>query len=354
MFVHNESLNTPVGIKNKQPKALLISPTFFDYYKDIGKEFEKLGFEFFWMNTWLSKNPIYKILLRVAPVLVSKLSTAQYIRNIEDLNLDNVAEILVVKGEGLSINFIHYLRRKFPVASLSLYLWDGVENTRGVVNIAPAFDKVSTFDPKDAKIFGWHYRPLFARRAEEMQTTPNTQVKYDWAFIGSLHSDRFAVLRRLTRIETMQSFFAFGFIPGSFMWVLRHLTNLNLWCHGSIEISIKAISPDQVNSIAESSRSVVDIEHPRQRGLTMRSIETLLIGRKLITTNVEIKNSDLFDESRVYVIDRKNPSIPREFINSPFLQIPQEIRARYYIKNWLSDVICIPGNNPPPYSISTT
>jgi hypothetical protein len=339
MPAQSELQNSPKAINGERPKAFLISPTFFDYYKNITEELQKLGFDCVWMNTWLYKNPAYKILLRIAPGLVSKLSTSRYIKKCEALNLDNVSEVLVIKGEGLSIDFIHYLRRKFPAANLSLYLWDGVGNTRGAITIAPAFDKVSTFDPEDAKQFTWHHRPLFARQTEHTKNPEETQAEYDWTFIGSLHSDRFSVLKRLTQSNSAHRFFAFGFVPGGLMWILRHLTNPRLWSHGAVKVSTKSIPTAQVNRIVQASRSVVDIEHPRQRGLTMRSIETLLLGRKLITTNSEIRSSDLFHESRACVIDRRNPRIPHEFLTSPFLEIPQEIRSRYYIDNWLREVI---------------
>lgn len=345
------SSNTSSATDVSNRRALVISPTFFDYYKNIISEFESLGFNAIWLNTWLYQNPAYKILLRIAPSLVSKFSTAKYIRNTEALELEGVSEILVVKGEGLSIDFIRYLRRKFPRARLNLYLWDGVENTRGATQIAPAFDSVSTFDPKDARVFNWHHRPLFARNIEQTRIESTAPATYDWVFIGSLHSDRLAVLKRLAHSQAIQKFYAYGFIPGKFMWLLRHLTNPRLWRHGTIKVSTQSIPSDQVNKIIKSSVSVVDIEHPKQRGLTMRSIETLLLGRKLVTTNTEIKNSDLFHETRVFVIDRQNPKIPRNFLESPFVDIPPTIKARYYIRNWLEEVI--QSQNKPPILATT-
>lgn len=324
---------------NKKPNALVISPTFFDYYKNIVDEFKWLGFETCWMNTWLFGNPVYKILLRLAPGLVSRLSTARYIRNIELLGVDFFSEILVVKGEGLSVDFVKYLRRRFPSANLSLYLWDAVDNTRGAVKIAPFFHSVSTFDQRDAKLFNWRYRPLFARNVADTSAESIELPVYDWVFIGSLHSDRFAVLKRLVNIRLNQSFFAYGFIPGGLMWLLRHLTNFKLWSRGGIKVSTRSMPSEQVDRVVKSSRAVVDIEHPKQRGLTMRSIETLLMGRKLITTNVEIKNSDLFHESRVCVIDRYNPNISQSFLDGEFLVIPSNIKERYHMKAWLKDVI---------------
>lgn len=346
-----DGTKTSSAMDASNPKALVISPTFFDYYKNIISEFESLGFSAIWMNTWLYQNPVYKILLRIAPGLVSKFSTAHHIRNTEALELEGVSEILVVKGEGLSIDFIRYLRRKFPQARLTLYLWDGVENTRGATQIAPAFDSVSTFDPNDARIFNWYHRPLFARNVEQTRIEPTAPATYDWVFIGSLHSDRFAVLKRLAHSQAIQTFYAYVFISGKFMWLLRHLTNPRIWHHGKIRVSTQSIPSDQVNRIIQSSAAVVDIEHPKQRGLTMRSIETLLLGRKLVTTNTEIENSDLFHETRVCVINRQNPKIPRDFLESPFLDIPETIKARYYIRNWLEEVIQF--QNKPPILAAT-
>jgi hypothetical protein len=323
----------------KKPTALIISPTFFDYYKNILGAFEEFGFQAIWMNTWLYENPVYKILLRVAPGFISRLSTKKYIRNLRDLQLEDVSEILVIKGEGLSAGFIRYLRRSFPEAHLSLYLWDGIENTRGATQIAAEFDSVSTFDPLDAHIFNWRHRPLFARSVEKKKIISSDSVAYDWIFIGSLHSDRFSVLKRLTESSRFQRFYAHGFIPGKFLWFLRHLTNPRLWHHGAINVSTTPIPSIQVNQIIQRAKAVVDIEHPKQRGLTMRSIETLLLGRKLVTTNTEIKNSDLFHESRVFVIDRREPNISQDFLESPFVDIPQETREKYFLRSWLQDVI---------------
>lgn len=334
------NVSTVLDIRDKKkPKALVISPTFFDYYKNIISEFEGFGFQAVWMNTWLYKNPVYKILLRVAPKLVASLSTKKYISNVKGLQLEGVTEILVVKGEGLSVDFIRYLRQAFPFAHLRLYLWDGVENTRSAVQIAPEFDSVSTFDPLDAHFFKWHYRPLFARQVEKIETTSPPSFLYDWVFIGSLHSDRFSVLKRLTHSSRFQKFYVYGYIQGKLILFLRHLINPKFWNHGEIKISTISIPSDQVTSIIQTAKAVVDIEHPKQRGLTMRSIETLLLSRKLVTTNTEIKNCDLFHESRVCVIDRNNPNVPAQFLNIPFLEIPQETKEKYYLRGWLKDIV---------------
>ncbi len=89
---------------------------------------------------------------------------------------------------------------------------------------------------------------------------------------------------------------------------------------------------------------MLDVEHPRQRGLTMRTIETLLSGRKLITTNRHIVDSDLFDPSRVHVISREHPQVPQAFFEMPFAPVPEAVRSRYTLRRWIVDLI---GNGEP-------
>jgi hypothetical protein len=94
-----------------------------------------------------------------------------------------------------------------------------------------------------------------------------------------------------------------------------------------------------VQYFVNRSAAILDIEHPKQRGLTMRTIETLISGKKLITTNKSIINSNLYDTSRVYVISRDNPQLPNNFINSKFLPIPESLKYYYSCEGWISELM---------------
>ena len=65
------------------------------------------------------------------------------------------------------------------------------------------------------------------------------------------------------------------------------------------EISFTKRSAAEIVDVVRSSRAVLDIQHFKQTGLTMRTLETFGAGKKLITTNHEVKKYDFYDESRV-------------------------------------------------------
>jgi hypothetical protein len=96
---------------------------------------------------------------------------------------------------------------------------------------------------------------------------------------------------------------------------------------------------NEVAHIVACSRAVLDVEHPSQSGLTMRTIETLLSGKKLITTNLHIFNSNLFHPSRVHVIDRDNPEIPNDFLETPFEPVSSCLKKYYSCQYWINELL---------------
>jgi len=259
----------------------------------------------------------------------------------------------VIKGEGLSLGAALKLRETFPSASLGLYLWDGIENVKGVSKILGAFDSVSTFDPLDAKTFGWKYRPLFGRKPSETNHI-SALATFDWCFIGTVHSDRHRVIQKLRQsCGPLSKNFVFCYFQSPLILFFRRLLDWTLWIAPKGTLSTQTMAPLEVSRVIENSRAVLDVEHPLQRGYTMRTIETMLAGKKLITTNTQILGSNLYDPSRVCVINRRNPEIPIDFLDQFYQPLPESLRAYYSCEGWATELLSIQDaakNGSPPAS----
>jgi hypothetical protein len=319
--------------------VLLVCPPVFSYHVSIKAELEAMGYDVTWWNDRSSNSSLHKIGLRLRPDFFAKRSTPVFSRRLNQLDSASITRVLVVKGEGMSAEFMETLRARLPAACLTLYFWDSVENAPRAHVIAPMFDRVATFDPVDAKKYGWLYRPLFARAEAAAATAPDGRSAFDWCFVGTLHSDRYRVVERLQRAHPGLRSFFYGFAPGRIVWSARYLTDWRLWRAPRGSVSTRMMSASEVAAIFRTSRAILDVEHPRQRGLTMRTIETLLSGRKLITTNRHVLESDLFDASRVQVISRVRPQVPTPFFELAFKPIDDGVRARYTLRRWLVDLI---------------
>lgn len=321
----------------KAGRILLICPMFFSYHRKISAEFAALGYDVVWWDDRVSAASPYKFMLRRFPRLTGYLSAPAFQRRITALPDAGFDHVVVVKGEGLARPVIAELRQRFSKARFSLYLWDAVENAPNAHGAADLFDDVSTFDPSDAEKYGRRYRPLFADAAP----TGNPSVPdYDWSFVGTLHSDRNRVIQKLLANSgvDMRSF-VFGYFPSKLLWFLHGVRDASIRRAAPGTISTTPLPAEEARRVTLASTAVLDVEHPRQKGLTIRSIETLLAGRKLITTNANIAKSRLYHETRVHIIDRQAPVVPPSFFQSDFEPIPEDVRYAYSTRCWAKEML---------------
>ena len=300
-----------------------------------------MGYSVTWWDERSSTATWYKFALRLFPILAVRWSEHSFLTRLGKLEPGSISHVLVIKGEGLSNRVAIKIHETFPQASMGLYLWDGVENVKGVFNIMPVFNSVATFDPVDAKKFGWIYRPLFWRDISVSKKVPEPAL-FDWCFIGTIHSDRHRVIHRLRQLDGKEGrSFVFAYFQSPLVLLLRRLIDWTLWFAPKESLSTKPMSSAAIAQIVGSSSAVLDVEHPRQRGLTMRTIETLFAGKKLVTTNEYILKSDLYNPSRVHLICRLNPFIPTEFLSKPFLTISEDLRRYYSCVGWAEELLAL-------------
>jgi hypothetical protein len=331
-----------VSAQGHQPNrghVLLVSPLTFSYHEAICASLQELGYSVTWWNERASNATWYKLALRLLPRTTRRWSAQHFKRLLQELPKNTITHVLVIKGEGLNRDVCQRMRDTLGDVPMGFYLWDGVDNVKGVVDIVDCFDCAASFDPVDAAKFGWLHRPLFSRFQAVVQP-PVAGNDFDWCFIGTLHSDRHRVVHRLRQACGPDSrSFVLGFSPSQLMLWVRRFTDWTLWQAPAGSLSTKAMPAAAVNAIVARSSVVLDVEHPRQRGLTMRTIETLMAGHKLATTNQLIANTDLYDPSRVQIISRQEPAIERKFLTQSFAPFSPTLRHRYSCAGWAQDLI---------------
>lgn len=321
--------------------VLLVSPLTFSYHLSISATLRSMGYAVTWWDERASSATWYKLALRLFPAMTVRWSERSFLKRLQLLDPTSVSHVLVIKGEGLSRRVALKMRETLASASMGLYLWDGVDNVKGVSKILTVFDSVATFDPVDAKTFGWTYRPLFGRNISANKGIDVTApMQFDWCFIGTIHSDRHRVISRLRqRCGPLSKNFVFGYFQSPVMLFIRRLLDWTLWLAPKGSLSTKAMSATEVTQIVNQSKIVLDVEHPRQRGFTMRTIETFLAEKKLATTNKYILGSNLYHPSRVCVISRVGPEIPVDFFDLPYLTVPESLRNYYSCESWVAELL---------------
>ena len=85
-----------------------------------------------------------------------------------------------------------------------------------------------------------------------------------------------------------------------------------------------------------NSKCVLDIVQRGQSGLTLRPIEALLNSKKLITDNVAVERYDFYDPRNIFILGKDDESRIKEFVDSPFVEVPESVIEKYEFGNWLN------------------
>lgn len=328
-------------------KILFLSPLFFNYENVIKRKMEDMGAKVIFYNERAVTSAFDRALLKFCPCLFKNKSEKYYQMIIEE-NKDVVFDyIFVVKCDMLSKRIIEEFRKNFSNAKLCLYLWDSVENVPGVEKKIGLFDFASSFDRYDCKKYKLlNFRPLFyADNFYKDKIADN--FKYDVCFCGTIHSDRYRILSIIKKDcdKLGLSFVNFYYLQSKFMFYVFKVIDLNFRKAQFKEFSFVKKALEEIEELENESKVIVDIQHPKQTGLTMRTIEMIGLKKKFITTNSDIVNYDFYDSNNIMVINREKPVIRKGFIESAYSVKSQEIYQKYSLERWVLDVLGYGGNS---------
>lgn len=320
-------------------KILLISPKTFNYENEIITELHNMDAQVTYFDDRPFTSKFKKVILRLAPFLLKKEVYRYFNTIIDNTNKIQFDYILCIKQECFPYFTLKELLTSQPRAKSIFYTWDSfINNPNGLKNLN-LFDRVMTFDSKDACEYKLLHRPLFY--LTEFSEMKDTEIKYDLSFVGSVHYKRYHFLKRLKRNQAdCKKVFFFQFVPSHFLFYARKLF-LFPWYGTSkkTEFNFHALNKGEVSNIFSQSRIIVDYAHHNQNGLTMRCIETIGASKKLITNNKNIANYDFYDPNNILILEHADTEIPNSFFEKEYSPISDEIYRRYSIQGWLKEVL---------------
>ncbi|HHH53090.1 MAG TPA: hypothetical protein ENK91_05485 [Bacteroidetes bacterium] len=320
---------------------LFFSPSFFGYEVKIKKKLESYGANVKWYDDRPGNDFFTKVFVRLDKrVLTRKINS--YYSEILDENTNIVFDYcFFVTPEATPTFFLKRLRKKYDKAKFILYIWDSFENRKRMPSMLKFFDSIFTFDYEDSKKYALNFRPLFYIDEFSIRNEKNIiKENYSLAFIGTAHTDRYLLCQEIKKRLENSDFvpFYYFFMHSPMLFWSRKIMNKNFRAVRKSDISFVPLSADKVRDILFQAQAILDIHHPEQRGLTMRTFECLGMMKKIVTTNKSIKQYDFYNESNVLIIDRDRPEIDFSFFERDFVPYNQEILDKYSISGWIRDI----------------
>jgi len=315
-------------------KILLIGIGFYDYEKKIVEKLKSRGA---YVDYYLEK-PINKLMNK----LCNKFKTViDYYQRYLISKLDNDYNyILVIKGEALTEHFLSKLKKMNKKAELIMYQWDSIKRIPEVKKTMKYFDSIFTFDRIDSLNYdNMKFRPLFYRDETKKALNKVTDKKIDLLFIGWMHSNRYEILKKIKKEKNKElDEIKFYLHTGIINYLKNKIQNKKFNNFKQVEFIFRKMDYEKVISLSSKSKVILDITHPEQNGLTIRTIEALGSGNKLITNNKDITNYDFFKKENILLFDSDKLEIDSNFWQYDYVDLSSTIYERYSLDSWIDDV----------------
>ncbi|MGL5549090.1 MAG: lipopolysaccharide biosynthesis protein [Culicoidibacterales bacterium] len=325
--------------KLKGKKVLFISAKFFDYHNQMQRKLEELGAEVTYFDERPANTTFVKLGIRFAPNLL-KSTINKYYQNIyNEVKNKEYDYFFLVKGETIPLSFLENISKTFPNIKKVFMMWDSVANYTRVLDKVVYFDKIFSFDQNDCQQYGFQFRPLFYN--EKYLSLQNSNPKIDLSFVGTVHSDRLNILEEIKQNFPDKKYDYFLYLQSPLVFRIKKITNPIFKKKKKEDFEFNSLSGAEVLQRIENSKIIIDIEHPGQTGLTMRTIEMLGAHKKIITTNQTIKNYDFYRSENICVINRKNIEIDEAFFTTQFQPLSDEIMYKYSLTGFIEEIFTI-------------
>lgn len=307
-------------------RILFIGIDYFSYAKEICAALERSGHE---VDYFPIEDASFasKTAKRLAGNAYARRLSAYHQGIVESSADESYDVVLFIQCHHVSHAALERLRSLHPSARFVLYNWDSL-TTHDYRDWLRHFDHAATFDPLDAKALGIAYLPLFAV-PRFFDIDHGRAKENDLYFVGAIGTmDRFEALERL------YAFCKAGGLSTKFHLKCSPLIQLKLFkARKSLPgVTSKSLSFDSIVDILESSKATFDFANHKQSGYTMRLIENMCAGRKIITDNKRILDEPFYREDRFCVVDGYDFSAVPNFLASP---ITSELDVEAFrVDNW--------------------
>ena len=312
-------------------RILFLGIDFYGYSSRISEAFERLGHSVDF-RPMEDRGFAAKSAKKLAPRMYRKRLDAYHQRLVEESAGQAYDFVLFIQVHEWRHDAIERLRALHRDAQFVLYNWDSL-TTHDFRPWMRHFDHVATFDPDDAAALGIAYLPLFAipRFFEIDQTRPRRHDIYFVGAVGTMH--RFDALARL------HAFCEQAGLSRKFHLVCSPAVRARLVKEGKSlpGITGRPIDFEGIVDMLEVSRATFDFANHRQSGYTMRLIENMCAGRKIVTENPRILDEPFYRDDRFLLVDGHDFSALPDFLAKP---VTSDLDvAAFGVDNWARRLI---------------
>ncbi len=308
---------------------LMIGVKFYHYNEEIIRKIESYGasVSFFYERDTSPMFGLVKFLRKGETAAIQRKHYQRVLKKTEGKKFDY---LLVIKGYRLEGAFVEAIRKRNPGIRTIMYQWDSYSiwdcDYRYLI---PFFDSVTTFDYNDSEELNLRYVPTFS--TDEFGSLPQKEPDYDLFFCGNYTYPRYLFLKKLIPFAEQRGYRLKTKLVMTWKYYLQER-----W-HGvrldPALISFRKLSKEEYVDLFSRSLVIVDFTSDGQAGLTMRSLDALSAGKKLLTNNPNIFREPGVRDGQVAVYNPEALDIDPAFMTQQRFE-----GSDYSVDRWLRSV----------------
>lgn len=220
------------------------------------------------------------------------------IKHLHKLNINEKDEIIFIINQTFIFDVLESFKKEFPNIKVVYFFTDQIDkcNIRTDIWENPKkyyADLIISYDEDDAKKHNvLYYSNPYSEIKDKEILSSCKNVKYDVCFIGAMKDRHEEIILAYDHLVSM------GLKVLFYVTYEKH-NNFNK--HKGIIYSYRSTTYKKYLKLSAQSRCILDITQGNSKAYTTRIAESVMLGKKLITNNINVKNLPFYNENKIYV-----------------------------------------------------
>lgn len=217
---------------------------------------------------------------------------------------------IVVFDACITYKYLLWLKKQFPTIKICFYYCNKISYASHLLpNEIPSDIPIWTYDSHDSIKYNINLiGPSSFLKKEKLLNKP----KFDVFFVGK-DKGRAEFLIKLEKVFNQMGL------------KTKFIITPNRKFSRKKEFYSREISYSDVLEYDKSSRSILNIIMPTQTGLTFRDYESMFLGIKLITNNLEVCKYDFYHPNNIFILGKDDLNQLPVFLNLPVVPIEDSV-----------------------------
>ena len=217
--------------------------------------------------------------------------------------------------------YLCWLKQTFPKAQLNFVYRNLIGKAKHLLpDQIPSDWRIWTYDDRDAKQYGlrlYHVNAYFKTFLKAKE-----KPEYDVLFVGKDKGRGDYLLQLKGKMEAMGLRTMFLIASDGRFSRRKHYHQKQIPYRELVDLIVR-------------SRSILNVALEGQEGMTIRDLESMFFGVKLLTTNKNAVTFDMYYPQNVFILnERCLEDLPR-FLETPMVNVPDEVKEKHTLEHFI-------------------